>query len=223
MRRTLGLLAISLAGCEAAAPVPDLPWLSGMTNVVSTDTGREGVVGRMAAWVEPDVECPASAYDGLELVADVASSPGNETILASYTQGVIVLSAEGQLLASSAGYPCEGSADGVEALAAGTSYGVPTIALLGTHGGKRENAAWIGLFRMHGTALDPVFAGTVEEREGTRVRRGDILLAPGGTLIYRRPGGPPTVWFYDAVGRAYVPFGPIDRKEPPHVPRTSLL
>lgn len=188
-----------------------LPWLHGIDHVQVTREGNPEVASRMTQ-SEPDPSCVASEYPGLELHADVYPAGGQETVLATYTQGIEIHGSEDELLGAAPGFTCEGSADDLELLASGTVFLEPTIVLAITSGGRREQSTWIALYRPgEGGRLDPLFTATVEEREGDRVHRGDITFVPGG-LLYRRPGGGTSVWIYDPVARAYVPRGP---SEPP--------
>lgn len=217
----LAIIAVLAAAASELAPsaLPGMPWLHGLYGAAVTELPDDTVAPRMTMWVESDAECPAGFYPGMAIEADVAPSPGNETVLASYTQGVLVLDSEGELLASSPGYTCEGTADDAIALAAGSTFLEPTIALVVTSGGRREQITWLALYRVgFGGRLDPVFTASVEEREDEVVRRGDVAFVPGG-LLYRRPGGGWSVWIYDPVGRAYMHRGELERSdEPPHVP-----
>ncbi|MDQ3365682.1 MAG: hypothetical protein M3680_09680 [Myxococcota bacterium] len=206
---SLVVLALT-AGCQPAAP--SLPWLHGLGEVVASTEDVTDVGDLLAEG------CGAGASRTLRLVADVTGTPALETVTASYSGGLVVTDAEHHVLARGAGYPCEGSADELDTLAVGGAYGHRTVVIAATAGGRRETATWVGLFRPgFGGALDPVFTGEVERRVGDVVERGNIWLVPDG-LLHQPPGGPTSYWPFDPVGHAYVPYGPLERREPPHVP-----
>lgn len=194
----------------------EMPWLHGLERARITETPQADVADRMPAAFDA-LECAASATHGLELVADISSSPGVETVLASYAQGALVLDHEGQVIASSPGYPCEGSADAITALAVGRAFLVPTIAIAVTHGGHKEQTTDLALFRLGFRGrIEAVFTAEVEQRQGNSVRRGAVWLIPNG-LIYQSPGGRTALWIYDPVGSAYLYRGLLeDTDEPPH-------
>jgi hypothetical protein len=220
----LALLVVlgATTGREAGPQVTtsSMPWLRGLSGAVYSDTGRDDVAERMAAWTQPDDSCPAAAYPGLELQADVAPAPGLETLLASYTQGLVVLGSERQLLAASPGYTCEGSADELAVIGAGYAGFDRTIAVAVTSGGRTESVTWLALFRIgHAGRLDPVFTAAVELRAGDELQRGAVTLIPGG-LLYRAPTGGTSVWLFDPGARAYTWRGSLDPapaiEDPPH-------
>ncbi len=124
-----------------------------------------------------------SVFPGYALTANVANPGGDETILASFAHGVMVYGREGQLLASTPGFSCEGSADELDVLAVGTAFGVPMVAIVAKTGGRREQLTWLGLFRVGANGrLEATFAGAVEQREDGIVRRGAIRwgVSPSG-------------------------------------------
>jgi hypothetical protein len=206
---------VTLAGCQLSAETPSMPWLHGLTNAVASDRQSDEVARRIDTWSgfsDVDTECSTGAYPGIEITADVAAPAGEETIMVSLAHGIVVVDREQQLVTETPGYHCSGgSVDELEAVAAGDAYGVPTIALAATSGGKRATATWISLFRVaEDRRLDAVFTGTVEQRRGDDVARGAIYLLPNA-LIYRHPDGQPTVWVYNPVARAYLkPGDPVD-------------
>ena len=181
-----------------------------MSGLVVSEEASVQATSRLQAWFPRDDEgCGSGAHQGMQLLADVAPPPGRETILASYAGGVVVLDREGQMVASSPGYPCTGSADEIEAIAAGDAFGNQTIVLVAKAGGHREFSTFVGLFRMgFGKRLDPVFTAVVEEHEGSLVHRGAIYMVPGA-LAYRLPDGRYGFFVFDPIARAY-----LDRREP---------
>ncbi len=190
------------------------PWLSNLSEVRAVDSGEPFAAFAMDAEVDPS--CDEAMSTGLELVANVAPAGGSETILASYAHGVMVYGSEGELLAATPGFPCAGSADEIEVLAAGTAFGTPMIAITATTGGRREQLTWIGLYRigLHGR-LEAVFTGAVEQREDGIVRRGSITILPGALLV-RDPLGGTGFWVMDPVSGVYVPSGGFGGSEYPH-------
>jgi hypothetical protein len=218
------LAATWLTACEiAASPSPEsaAPLPHGMSSMVVSETVSAAASRRLEArsggGVVDEQGCGAGAYQAIELVADVAPSPGRETILASYAHGVVVLDREGDVVASTTGYRCAGSSDEVEAVAAGDAFGDPTIVVVTRTGGRREFSTVVGLFRIgFGGRLDPVFTATVEEHSGERSRRGAIDLLPGA-LVHRLPDGRHGFFVFDPVGRVYrEPSHPLD--DPAHEP-----
>jgi len=209
--RSLPMLALAVAACQPAAPA--LPWLHGLTDVKTSTVGATDLDGE-----ELPERCGVGALKTVELTAELSPAAGRERILASYARGILVLGQERQVIGEAPGFACSGSADELEVLAVGRAYGVPTLVIVATEGGRNEAATWLGLLRPGlGTSLDATFTAVVEQRVGEEVHRGDVWLLPGG-LLYRRPGGPVTYWIFDEAARAYIPFGPIERTEPPHVP-----
>lgn len=188
------------------APLAALPWLQGFfTPQGVTEQGSRDVLAELAEWRAPLEDCVATAYGGLVLRADLDGAPGDEKILASYTQGVFVLGPDRHVLGQAPGLSCEGSADELVALAAGdVSIGTPVLALAATTGGRVENVTVLSLYRLadDGT-LRPIFAGEVERHDGDTSRTGVVTLVPGG-LIYRDPTGSVGIWLYDAQRGRYV-------------------
>ena len=188
------------------APFAALPWLQGFFAPQGVaEQGSRDVLAQLSEWARPAEECVAAAYDGLSLTADVSAAPGNEQILASYTQGVFVLDREGHLLAQSQPWECEGSSDELVALAAGdAAIGTPVVALAATSGGRAENVTLLTMYRVsNGGELQPIFSGEVERHEGETTRTGIVTLIPGG-LVYRDPQGSVGMWLYDAELGRYV-------------------
>jgi hypothetical protein len=210
------VLALSLfAACQVAQETPSIPWLHGLADPIASDHGSDAVTRRIdssSGLADVDPECSAGAHPGIAIEADVAPNPGRETIMVSLAHGLVVVDREGQLVTEAPGYHCDGSADELEAIAAGSAFGAPTIAIAATSGGHRESSTWVSLFRIDGRRLDPVFTGTVEERRGNRVQRGGVFLLPNA-LLYRHPRGKASLWIYNADARAYVqPGQEIDQR-----------
>jgi hypothetical protein len=200
---------VGLATCQLARETPSIPWLQGLGSPVASDVTSDEVARRIDTWSEladVDPECSTGNYPGIAIEADVAPTPGLETVMVSLAHGIVVTDREGALITEAPGYHCEGSADELEAVAAGDAYGAPTIAIAVTSGGHRESETWVTLFRVDDRRLDPVFTGTVEQRRGNDLERGSVMLLPGA-LLYRAPGGEPTLWFYNSDAHAYVQPG----------------
>jgi len=216
---SLALLATLAPGAPGATPAvapahPLLPWLYNLDDVTAVDRGDRLVGLALAAEVDPS--CEGNASPTLVLSADLAPSPGPETIVASYAHGVLVFGAEGQFLASAPGFACSGTADELEVLAAGTAFGTPTLVIAATTGGHREQQTWLGMFRVgHHGRLDAVFAGTVELREDGVVRQGRVTVLPDA-LHVRDPLGTSDYWVFDPAGGVYLPPGGYDVTRTPH-------
>lgn len=181
-----------------------LPWLQGFVPAASTDHATAEVVRELAEWQPEDEACVASAYGGLQLSSELQPGAGDDTVLASYTQGIVVLDRDHHAIARAPGFTCRGSADELIGLAAGDAgIATPVLALAATSGGHNESFTWLTLYRVDGAQLVPAFTGVVERHEGHTTQTGTILLFPGG-LVYRPPGGTTSVWLYDAATGRYV-------------------
>lgn len=183
-----------------------LPWLSGLSDVTSVDSGTPGEVAEL----DEDLLCAAEAQPPLRLTVR------DETITATYTTGIRVENAEGIETASSPGYPCLGSADSLDGLAVASIFGEPAIVLTFTSGGHNEQWTWVGVYRVgFAGEIDPLFAGVVEHRIGESTRTGSVTFVPGA-LIYRPPGARDTLWVFDPVVHTYTPRGLFGREGEPH-------
>jgi hypothetical protein len=181
-----------------------LPWLHNFAATAVSAEASARVMDRMARWRAADTDCSAAAGGGLAIAADVAPAPGTEEVLASYTQGVLVLDSHGRVIASAPAPACQGSADDLEVVAAGgAQLDGPVIALAATGGGHRASSTWLGLYRVVNGAVAPIFAGVVEDRTGGRTRTGEVTLLPGA-LLYRAPSGEQTLWVYRPEHHRYV-------------------
>jgi len=196
------------AHAVAAPASRALPWVHQFVPAAETSEANPSVIARMASWRAADPSCSATAYGGLAITAEVTAEPaGPETVLASFTQGVLVLDDKAKLLASAMPLACEGSADELVALAVGDAHvGEPVIALAVTLGGHREAATWLVLYRVADGVVAPIFTGVVEDDTGDQRRSGDVTLLPGA-LVYRAPSGLRTLWIYDTAQHRYVQLG----------------
>ena len=97
-------LVLALLGGDARAPEspPDagLPWLRGFPAVAVADEPSLAAELRLHAWQAPDADCLTSTAGAFQLAADVAPAAGVETVLVSYTAGIVVLDARGKKLAA---------------------------------------------------------------------------------------------------------------------------
>jgi hypothetical protein len=202
MRTTLHLVVVIAAAACSETPADEV-LVHGLQNVTVATT-RDGVT-------ELPPGCTAESVTEHELVADVAPSAGKETIRATFVDGIAVYDAEHQLVARSPGYECEGSADELVMLEAGSAFGEATIALAVRQGGHHHDEVALTLFRLDPhVGLKAAFTASVEERDGDDVKKGAIWMLPNG-LVYRRPGlSPATVWTFDPVGRIYTFAGRAD-------------
>jgi hypothetical protein len=183
---------------------PALPWLHNFAATAESGVAMPGTVARMSRWRPADMDCGGGAYGGLSIVADVAEPRGTEEVLASYTQGVLVVDAAGRLIASATAPVCRGSADAIEAIAAGDAQiGRPVIAMAMTTGGHRESSTWLVLYQVIGGVVAPVFSAMVEERRDDHSRSGSVTLLPGA-LMYRAPSGGQTLWTYSDEQQRYI-------------------
>jgi len=203
------LAALLLAG-GGGAPAPqelEVPWLRGFPTDAFTDEASAAAEARLREWQRPDAaqaeDCTTTSQGALALVADVSPAPGAETVLASYTLGIVVLDARGHQLASTPPLACRGSVDAIEHIAAGDLHlDAPVIALAATAGGRAERTTWLYLLVVRGERLAPIFAAPVEEWRGPEVSTGELSLQPDGALRYRAPDGALGLWTYDrAAGR----------------------
>ena len=212
MKLLVVALVFAWGAAEAvAAPASRaLPWVHSFVPAAETSEVTPGVISRMSPWRAADPSCSAAAYGGFEVTAEVAAEPaGLETVLASFTQGVLVLDAQARLIASAMPLACEGSADELVGLAVGDAHvGEPVIALAVTIGGHREAKTWLVLYRVAVAdgVVAPIFAGIVEDYTNDQSRIGDVTLLPGA-LVYRAPSGARTLWTYDTAEHRYVQLG----------------
>src|SRR5262245_58389941 len=214
MRYLPGIFVV--AGCSSIAGMASspMPWLHGFTTTGISDVLAPGVGDRMQRHVRCD-DCVSA--DGIEVTANVAPGDGDETILASFAQGVVVLDRAGRMIASGPGYDPSGSADELLAIATGdATIGSPVIAIAARRGGRRENAVWLELYRVGRNAkLDRLFANVVEEHEDRFDRPGSVTVVPGG-LIYRAPRSKTAdLWMFDPRAGRYLYRGAFN-SEPNH-------
>lgn len=204
MRLVIPLLFVWIADTGSAPASHTLPWLHNFVPTAETSEASPSVIARMAQWREVDPSCSAAAYGGLAITAEVAGDAGIETVLASFTQGVLVLDARAKLIASAMPVSCAGSADELEGIAAGDALiDGPVIALAVTTGGHRQSATWLVLYRVTEGVVAPIFAGIVADHTKDGGRVGEVTLWRGA-LVYRAPSGIRTLWTYDAVQHRYV-------------------
>jgi hypothetical protein len=203
---TRALIASLLVACVSPdTSESDLPQLLGTTVLASSSSDTPAVVDRLSKWRHPNASCVADAYGGIEVVANVAPAPGDELVLASYSQGVFVLGRGGNVLASSPGRVCEGSQDsldGVEIIR--TLDGDVRIGVITTMGGRAENVTSLELLALgHGDSLDRVFEGELQRVESNTTRTGSVTLMYGA-LLYTRPIGGTSLWRLDRKANRYV-------------------
>jgi hypothetical protein len=187
-------------------PLAAMPWLQGFFAPEATSERPRGdVITTLAEWRAPDEACVGSAYGGLLLRADVVPGGLPERILASYSQGVFVLDDSHRLLAQAPGFPCEGSADALVAIAVGdVLIGAPVVALAATTGGHAENMTWLTLYRVSPAGeLQPVFIGEIERHEEHATYTGTVVIVPGG-LVHRDPAGALSFWIYEPTLGRYI-------------------
>lgn len=211
---------MALAACDAPAPAPSvLPSLRGAVVIAASDRGTPAVVDRMSAWAHRDTECPGDAYGGIQVLADVAPDAGDETVLASFSQGVLVIGHDGHRIAATGGFDCTGSHDELVAVAAvQRPFGGPAIAVAATAGGRRESSTWLELLEVGSSGrLNRLFVGEVARHADDRSQTGEVTLVPGG-LIYRHPTEGTSLWRFDASAHRYVLWRASER---PDVERTG--
>ena len=204
----LGVIAVLASDVpRAAQPVhAALPWLFNLQNTVAVEDSVENVARAPDSTGDRDSTCSFSPTQ-LRLTADVTGSPRPETIVASYGEGIHVFNEEGRLIGSTPGYPCGGSADEIEVLAAGTAFGDRTIVVAVTTGGRREQLTWLAMFRVgFNGRLEAVFAGAVEQRADGDVAQGSVTVLPGALLVRDTLGGV-GYWVFDPTAGVYLPPG----------------
>jgi hypothetical protein len=194
------------------ATIAAMPWLQGFEPAAVADHPTRGVVDELAEWQPIDDQCVAGKYGGLELTSELAPAAGDERVLGSFAQGVVVLGADGHLIARSQAFTCQGSADELVSLAAGDAWiGSPVLALAATSGGKNENTTWLTLYRVAGKGeLAPIWSGEVEHHQGHVTTSAVVLVYPGG-LLYQSPSGVTQIWRFDPDQHRYInrgAFGP---------------
>lgn len=209
MRRTPFAVAAALVAVARADVAPpahaDLPWVFDFDVLRVASSTDPGASLPLDLYGEIDSSCSPASQGAITLHADIGPPAGVETIVASYAHGIVVFDAEARLVASAPGYPCTGGADEIEAVAVGTAWGKPTIALVVTTGGRREWLTWVGLYRVGGDGrLEATFSGAVESEVDGYVQRGWVVFLPGA-LLHREPTGEIVLWAWKPQG-FYVPY-----------------
>ena len=206
------LCALALLGGEARPPAaaPPVPYLrdlsersAALITIAAEPSWRAAL--QLARWQTSDPDCTTSAAGAFLLAADVAPAPGVETVLASYTAGLVVLDARGHKLAAAPPLVCAGSVDAIEYIAAiDPQIGDPVIAIAAVAGGRAERTTWLLLFVVRGERISSIFSAPVEEWRGPAVSAGEVDLLDGGALRHHAPSGAVTLWRYDRDAGRYV-------------------
>ena len=200
MQRLALAVLVALPALVDAAPAP--PWLRGVDVWVDATSDD----ARTSRLLPEDPGCAPSASLAVETTANVSSSAGRETIVASYAQGITVRGAEGDLLASAPGYPCVGSADAMEQIVVGRAWGEDVLGFVITTGGHREAVTWFVLYHLsRRDGLEAMFSGAIEAYRDGETRGGEIALVPGA-LLHREPTGQRVLWVLDSSGHFYLPY-----------------
>lgn len=197
------------AGGPGGPPLAEhaLPWLRDVPAAAAADAPARGAEAWLRAWRSPDPACTTSADAGFALAAELHEAPGLETVMASYTAGVVVLDARGRRLASAPPFPCRGSADtleGIVVIDGDVLAGEPAIAIAATAGGRAERTTSLLLLALRGAELTEIFAAPVEEWRGPEVSAGALTRLPRGALRYRAPDGAISEWTYDREAGRFV-------------------
>lgn len=213
MRVSPGILVA--LGCSSLAGVSNspMPWLHGFATSGISDVPARGVSDRVQRYARCD-DCVE--MDGIEVTANVVPGAPDATILATFSQGVVVVDGEGRLIATGPGYEPSGSADELLAVATGdAAIGTPVIAIAARRGGHRASEVWLELYRVDSTAkLARLFAGKVEEKEDNFDRIGSVTIVPGG-LIHRTPRSQTAdLWQFDPHAGRYLYSGALDGGPP---------
>lgn len=222
MMARISLIALALTGCvidppsdeNAAPPAPapppkhdgrDVDWLPGFA-AVATSPRRiervEDVLGPGRA------DCPTGDTRAISIAADVAPTPGRETIVASIAHGLVVVDGAHHRIATAA-LDCGGSADSIDAVELGRIDAVgPVIAVLATTGGHRMATTAITLFRVDvgpsgRVTLPRVMSAPIIERDGDATWTGGLDVTEDG-LTYRDPDGGITEWTFDRDAGRFV-------------------
>jgi hypothetical protein len=185
-------------GCSSVAGMTNspMPWLHGFQASGVSDVLAQGVGNRVQRYARCD-DCIET--DGIEVTANVVPGAPDATILATFSQGLVIVDRDGHLIATGPGYEPSGSADELLAVATGDAgIGSPVIAIAARRGGRRASEVWLELYRVGPNAkLARLFAGIVEEHEDKFDRLGSVTIVPGG-LIHRAPRSrAPDLWMFD--------------------------
>lgn len=142
----------------------------------------------------------------------LAASISGQEVHASFDEGITVRDAEGYVLARAPGFERSGgSADAIEGVALGDAQiGSSVVALAATTGGHNESVTWLTLYRVDGSALQPIFTGVVERHLGRTTKTGTVTVVPGG-VIYQDLKGHSSIWLYDESAGRYVQSKDLDR------------
>jgi hypothetical protein len=130
----------------------------------------------------------------------------DETVIATYEDGVSVLDRDGHVIAKTQGFEVTGSADELIALAPGdVGIGQPVILVAMQQGGHRLSQIDLVLYDRK---LETLFEGPIEEHEGELTTTGSLRFMPGA-LLYRAPNAErPILWTFDPTSRRYAPYSP---------------
>jgi hypothetical protein len=196
----------------AAAPGPKVGepwrWLPGFTAVASAEHPTRAASERLDALRPVGDECHGAGVVALQLTADVGGAEGDETVLASVAQGVVVLAPgpRDRIVAEAPIAECGGSEDATVALAVGDAWiGKPVIAVVATVGGHRASETDLALYALGaGRTLDRLYTGVLATRDGDETRRGQVIALPGA-LVERGPDGVVRVLPYDGDAHRFVP------------------
>lgn len=193
-----------LVACDVPSPpAPSLPWIHGLSAATVRDTPTSQAAQRIANLLASSTQ---DDYGALELQSDVTGDSRAETILASYSLGIVVSDAAGRVLTRVPGFAAEGSADELLAIASGNAQlGVPVVLAAVQTGGHRETTISLAIYGMIGGAtLRQVFFAPIEIHEGDRTAAGSLTFVPAG-LLYRAPDAQFTkLWTYDVRSGRYL-------------------
>lgn len=208
MRAAVTALLAMLTACDgiASPPPPAMPWIHGMTRVAAGAIQTTEATRRMSLLAAVSPEDQGGA---IELRADLTGDGAVETVLASYSGGVLMVDRGGRVAARAAGRDAEGSADDLLAIAVGDiQIGAPALLVATQSGGHRESTVTLAVYRPSNGALRAMFAAPIERHIGDATQAGAVLFVRDG-LWYRAPDADAqTYWVLDRRRGAYVARAP---------------
>jgi hypothetical protein len=175
-----------------------MPWVTGFAVTAASD----GTTSDHRGPPSSDDE-----YGAITLHADVIGDDARDSIVATLHSGLVIKGATGRILARAPGFPAEGSADDLVALAVGDGQldGAPLVLLAVQRGGHRESTISVAVYRMTtGRTLDRLFMAPIELHDGDRTATGSLTFVPSG-LVYRAPDAAfATPWTFDVGQHRYL-------------------
>jgi hypothetical protein len=170
-------------------------FLTGFTPSAQVDRPSRDATTLLGSFaIDDDPACGGVMHPGY------AIDTGETAIAASFTRGVVVIDARGEVVAWTGGYACTDAGDDIVTLAAGDAQLDAPVIVVVT---RRRASTAVALLQVRGRRLDTLFAGEVTRVDGGSLRAGSVALGPG-QLVYVDPDGVAAVLVYDRDAHRYV-------------------